>query len=221
MTVSSWLTWPLCTIGMKPAPFDPFPRNPVDLRVLVQDQQASGARSRMSASLTHRLETRARWLGYHREATASAMTRKDPDLSLTPGSARPARGLFLSLVASALLLAACSSGGTASSSAPAAADCAKPDANGVVQLSAESIAFSNSCIDVPAGTAFKIEFNNKDSVPHDVAIFTDSSKGTSLFTGDIIDGGKSVTYDVPALDAGEYYFECTVHPNMNGKVTVA
>ena len=150
------------------------------------------------------------------------MTRKDSNLSLTPGSRRPARGVFLSLVASALLLAACSSGGSSSATTAAGGgDCAKADANGVVQISAESIAFSNSCISVPAGTAFKIEFNNKDSVPHDVAIFSDSSKGTSLFEGEIIDGGKSVTYDVPALDAGDYYFECTVHPNMNGKVTAA
>ncbi len=142
-------------------------------------------------------------------------------MSLFSGFARPARGVFLSLVASALLLAACSSGNSTNSSAPAAADCAKPDANGVVQLSAQNIAFSASCINVTAGTAFKIEFSNKDTVPHDVAIFSDSSKGTSLFTGDIIDGGKSVTYDVPALTAGEHYFECTVHPNMNGKVTAS
>jgi plastocyanin len=27
------------------------------------------------------------------------------------------------------------------------------------------------------------------------------------------------TYDVPELEAGTYYFQCDVHPNMNGTVT--
>jgi plastocyanin len=131
------------------------------------------------------------------------------------------KGVILSLAASMLLLAACSSGGSSSPSASAAASCAKPDANGVVKVSAQNIAFDTNCIEVTAGQAFKIEFSNNDNVPHDIAIFSDSSKSKSLFTGDIIDGGKSVTYDVPALEAGEHYFECTVHPNMNGKVTAS
>lgn len=132
---------------------------------------------------------------------------------------RPMRGAFLSLAASALLLAACSGGGNTTSTASAgAASCVKPDANGVVKMSAENIAFNTSCIEVPAGTAFKIEFDNKDTAPHDVAVWDSSSKGKNLFTGDVVQPGAKTTYDVPALDAGEHYFECTIHPNMNGKV---
>lgn len=135
-------------------------------------------------------------------------------------SLRPMRGTIVALAASALLLAACSSGGSPSSSASAGtASCTKPDANGVVKMSAENIAFDTSCIEVPAGQAFKIEFTNKDTAPHDVAIWDSSSKGTNIFTGDpVSEQNKTVTYDVPALDAGEHYFECTIHPNMNGKV---
>ena len=34
-------------------------------------------------------------------------------------------------------------------------------------------------------------------------------------------GAETVTYDVPALDPGEYYFRCDVHPQMDGSVEVA
>jgi plastocyanin len=39
--------------------------------------------------------------------------------------------------------------------------------------------------------------------------------------GDILDTqGESIDYDVEALDAGQYYFDCTVHPDMNGVLYV-
>ena len=140
-------------------------------------------------------------------------------MSLFSRSARPRKGLFITLAASMLLLAACSSGGgSASASASAAASCVKPDASGVVKVSAKEMAFDTSCIEVPADTAFKIEFNNQDSIPHDIGVYTDSGKSEELFRGDVVQGPKTVTYDVPALKAGEHYFECTIHPSMNGKI---
>lgn len=131
--------------------------------------------------------------------------------------ARP-RARFLSVLAvTGLLLAACSSTASPSASAGAGGDCLEAE-NGVVTLTAENIAFSASCIEVPAGEGFTIEFANNDSAPHDVAIYNDSGKATELFKGDVVEAGQSVTYNVPALDEGEWYFECTIHPNMNGTV---
>lgn len=132
---------------------------------------------------------------------------------------RPARGAFLAFAASALLLAAC--GGTATSSSSAAATtCTRADASGVVKVSAKDLAFDTACIEVPAGKAFKIEFTNKDSAPHDVAIYRDSSKTTEIFRGDpVSEQNKTVAYEIPALEAGEHYFDCSIHPDaMNGKV---
>jgi hypothetical protein len=54
-----------------------------------------------------------------------------------------------------------------------------------------------------------------------VAIYTDDSATESLFVGDLVDGPKTVTYDVPALDPGSYYFRCDVHPQMNGTLEAA
>ena len=51
-----------------------------------------------------------------------------------------------------------------------------------------------------------------------MAIYTDSSKGTQLFAGEIINGGETVEYEIEALEAGTYYFDCTVHPGMQGSV---
>lgn len=91
--------------------------------------------------------------------------------------------------------------------------------DGVVQLTAADIAFDASVIEAPAGVAFTITFTNSDSVPHNVAIDTEQG-GDEVVTGDIIDPGQSAEIQVPALEAGEYYFVCDLHPDMNGSVVV-
>jgi cytochrome c oxidase subunit 2 len=90
-----------------------------------------------------------------------------------------------------------------------------------LQVSALNIAFEQTELNAPAGTPFKIDFDNKDTgVPHNVAIHKDSATGQEVFKGDIFNGPDKRTYDVPALDAGTYAFVCTVHPNMTGTLTV-
>jgi plastocyanin len=41
-----------------------------------------------------------------------------------------------------------------------------------------------------------------------------------VFTGDLVTGVADTTYQVPALDAGTYRFQCDVHPTMNGTFIV-
>ena len=91
-----------------------------------------------------------------------------------------------------------------------------------VTVSAKNLAFDAKCLAAPANTPFTISFDNKDSgVPHNVAIFTDSSATKSLFTGSVVTGPKTVTYHVPALKPGTYYFRCDVHPTtMHGTFVV-
>jgi cytochrome c oxidase subunit 2 len=90
-----------------------------------------------------------------------------------------------------------------------------------LQVSALNIAFEQTGLNAPAGTPFKVDFDNKDKgVPHNVAIHKDSATGQEVFKGDIFNGPDKRTYDVPALDAGTYAFVCTVHPNMTGTLTV-
>ena len=106
----------------------------------------------------------------------------------------------------------------ASSSAPVASASAGTGGS-VVQISASNIAFEQSTVSAPAGSAFTIHFDNKDAgVPHDIAI--KDASGKQVFKGDVVTGPKATDYQVPALSAGTYQFVCTIHPNMTGTLTV-
>lgn len=109
----------------------------------------------------------------------------------------------------------------ASGADPPAA-CATTDADGVIAISSDQARFSAPCLVAPSGAAFVVRFTNKDSEGHNVAIYRDRSKGVSVKVGEVISGpGKSVDYSVEALTAGEFYFDCSVHPaTMNGALYV-
>jgi nitrite reductase (NO-forming) len=112
-----------------------------------------------------------------------------------------------------------SGGSTASSGSTSAADCEPSGTK--LEVTASGMAFDTDCLAAPAGQPFTIRFTNDDAgVSHNVAIYTDASTGTPLFVGDLVTGPKTVTYRVPALDAGTYIFRCDVHPQMNGTFTV-
>lgn len=100
----------------------------------------------------------------------------------------------------------------AKSGEPPPAPSAPADAT-VVELDAAGFAFDTDRIEVPAGEPVVIRFTNDDVAVHDVAVFEDQ---TEVFNGEDLAGGSSVDYQVPALEAGEYDFLCTIHPNMNG-----
>jgi plastocyanin len=105
--------------------------------------------------------------------------------------------------------------------APSNPTCASVQ-SGKVTVTASGIAFDTGCIDAPAGQAFTIDFENKDAgVQHNIAIFpSEQDLQNPLFRGDLVTGPGSATYDVDALDAGEFYFHCDVHPTMNGTINV-
>lgn len=134
------------------------------------------------------------------------------------------RGIVPATIALTLLLAAC--GGAADitplpSGAEPPSDCARVDASGVITLSAKDIRFSTPCMVANAGEAFTIRFTNEESVAHDVAVYEDTSKSNEIMRGRVITGpDATIDYEVPALDAGERYFNCTVHPAMDGVLYV-
>jgi heme/copper-type cytochrome/quinol oxidase subunit 2/plastocyanin len=88
-------------------------------------------------------------------------------------------------------------------------------------LTAQNIAYDKTELNAPANTPFQIQFDNQDaSIPHNVAIHQGSPTGAEVFKGEIFPGPAQKTYDVPPLQAGAYAFVCSVHPNMNGTLTV-
>jgi plastocyanin len=89
---------------------------------------------------------------------------------------------------------------------------------GIATGAADSAAFTVARLQVPAGQPFELTFDNADpGVQHNVAIATPD--GEPVFTGELITGPDTITYEVPALEAGEYPFTCSVHPQMQGTVT--
>jgi cytochrome c oxidase subunit 2 len=82
----------------------------------------------------------------------------------------------------------------------------------VIDLSADKLAFDKSSLEVPAGKPFVIHFNNKEAVAHNVAVY--DSAGKELFKGELVTGPTTVDYQVPALPAGQYVFQCDVHPTQ-------
>jgi plastocyanin len=85
-----------------------------------------------------------------------------------------------------------------------------------IDLIAQSMAFDKATITVPAGAAVTINFNNKDSgVPHNFALYTNSSATTSIFEGAVITGPKTITYTFKAPSTpGSYFFRCDIHPTF-------
>ena len=91
--------------------------------------------------------------------------------------------------------------------------------DGVVLLTAEDLAFDTSVIQAPAGAAFTISFTNNDSAPHNVSVYTEEG-GDQIATSDPVNEGETLEVEVPAQDAGEYFFVCDIHPDMNGTIVV-
>jgi cytochrome c oxidase subunit II len=90
------------------------------------------------------------------------------------------------------------------------------DCDTTIELAAvESIQFDAEAIEAPAGQDFCIEFTNNDTVRHDVGIVE------ADFDGDDVEPGETITYLIPAMEAGDYNFICTLHPQqMVGVLTV-
>jgi plastocyanin len=92
-----------------------------------------------------------------------------------------------------------------------------------INLAAQNMAFDQATLTVPAGAKVTIIFQNKDSMPHNFALYNNSSASQTIFKGDTISGpNKTVEYSFNAPDnPGEYFFRCDVHPSvMTGKFIV-
>jgi plastocyanin len=95
-----------------------------------------------------------------------------------------------------------------------------PGTGNVIQISAENIEFNTDELTAPAGE-ITIEFDNRDSgIVHNIHIREGTKpNGASIAKTKLETGPKVQTLTV-TLEAGEYYFLCDAHPNMNGILTV-
>ncbi|MBW3591659.1 MAG: cupredoxin domain-containing protein [Actinobacteria bacterium] len=90
----------------------------------------------------------------------------------------------------------------------------------VVEIAANNLQFDKDELIIPADTAFVLQFDNQEAQPHNVAILEEEGSSEALFREDPFTGPEVVEWEVEPIPAGEYYFLCEVHPNMNGTATV-
>ncbi len=148
---------------------------------------------------------------------------------------------LLIIVTVSVILAACSSttattpaaspsrtpGTTTSTTTPATSpspsSSSSPGPAITLNLVAEGMAFDQSTLTVSAGANVTLNFNNKDGgIPHNFALYTDSSASTPIFVGQTITGPATITYTFAApANPGIYFFRCDIHPaQMTGSFVV-
>lgn len=89
-----------------------------------------------------------------------------------------------------------------------------------VSITVEDILFDRTELTLPAGEdATIVLHNNDEGIPHNLSIYQgQDATAPPLLQGDIITGPGEITYHVTIPEAGEYYFQCDVHPSANGTV---
>lgn len=82
--------------------------------------------------------------------------------------------------------------------------------------------FEPSELTGPANTPFSLEFDNQDNTaPHNIVVSDPAGQPVSMGDTSFFTGPEKRTYEMPALAAGVYPFQCQVHPTtMTGNLTL-
>jgi plastocyanin len=156
---------------------------------------------------------------YRKAVEADATGHLEP----LPRPAWPKRllGAIAALIVFALILNAgilppkspAAASGPGASGGPAASGAPSSGGPGIVSIVAQGVKFTTTDVAAPANQDFTINFDNKDpSTPHDVDIL--GPDGSKVFDGQPITGPKQTMYQVKGLAAGNYKFECSIHPSL-------
>jgi len=88
-----------------------------------------------------------------------------------------------------------------------------------IPLVAKGVKFDQSALTVPA-TGFTVHYDNEDAgTPHDFVVLDNA--GTKVYGSKTFTGVAQADFAVPAIPAGTYKFECSIHPTlMFGTLTV-
>jgi plastocyanin len=124
----------------------------------------------------------------------------------------------IAIVLLALTAASCGSG-TSEADLKAMATCAPGGTS--LRIEAQNLHFDRDCLAAPAGQSFTLTLDNQENgIPHNVSVYENGQSGSTVFKGEVVTGVQSTVYRVQGLPAGTYYFQCDVHPDMNGALVI-
>ncbi|TMK80695.1 MAG: hypothetical protein E6G46_09050 [Actinobacteria bacterium] len=91
-----------------------------------------------------------------------------------------------------------------------------------VKLIGKNISWDLTKLYFVANKKVTVTVDNQDQAAHNFAIFTDPNRQLGEIYKPTHDTqpGQKFDYVVQPLKAGTYYFECFIHPSMNGTVSV-
>ncbi|HSL11973.1 MAG TPA: hypothetical protein VLA82_11725, partial [Actinomycetota bacterium] len=95
------------------------------------------------------------------------------------------------------------------------------DGQPILEISSAGTSFTSSCLVGPAGEEFAITYDNPDPILHNIAAYTEQN-GDPLGDNPAPQEGRVIQeLTLGPLDAGNYYFQCDVHPTtMQGTLAV-
>lgn len=105
--------------------------------------------------------------------------------------------------------------GSETRTAPAVEPSGTPD----LTMRAQNVAFDTKTLTVPAGRPLVLRLENEDAgIFHNIAIYRDARAADLIGRGALFDGPRTSDYHFNPLPPGAYYFQCDLHPAMNGSV---
>lgn len=88
-------------------------------------------------------------------------------------------------------------------------------------LVARAVKFDAAEIRVPAGQPARLRLDNEDAgIFHNIAVYRTAAATDLIARGELFNGPRTRDYVFAPIAAGSYYFQCDLHPAMNGTFLV-
>jgi plastocyanin len=92
-----------------------------------------------------------------------------------------------------------------------------PSGTPLLTLEARDVEFDTREIRVPANQPIHLRLDNKDAgILHNIAVYRDPQASLLVARGKLFDGPEARDYRFDGFSPGTYYFQCDLHPAMNG-----
>lgn len=88
-----------------------------------------------------------------------------------------------------------------------------------VRVTADNLQFNTQQLSLVTGPN-TVHLDNRDTERHNISIYRTSQAQDVLFEGAIIAGGATIDYTFTLPQPGDFYFQCDLHPTMNGTARV-